>query len=250
VTRWVLVLIVANVVFFLLTTINPVVGHQLAYVPSLVLEQPWGIVTYMFIHGDFSHILFNMLGLFFFGPRLEMYIGEKRFLWLYALSGLSGALLSTLFSPNVAIIGASGAVYGVFLGFAYFWPKELIYIWGVFPVQARWMVVGFTMLSLYGGLGASRDGIAHFAHLGGYLGAYLYLRFAVGPDGQSRERRQKPVRISQSDLDRWNAIDRNALHEVNRDELDRIRMKLVNDKDATLTETERMFLERFSGGKT
>ena len=247
-TRWVLILIVANVVFFLLTTVNPAVGYELAYVPSLILERPWGIVTYMFIHGDFSHILFNMLGLFFFGPRLEMYLGEKRFLWLYAVSGLTGALLSTVFSPNVAIIGASGAVYGVFLGFAYFWPKELIYIWGILPVQARWMVVGFTLLSLYGGLGASRDGIAHFAHLGGYLGAYLYLRFTIRPDGLPRPERQRTTRITQADLDRWNAIDRNSLHEVNREELDRIRAKLTAGQDAGLTDTERLFLERFSRG--
>ena len=249
-TRWVLILLATNVVFFLLTMMNPVVGEELAYVPSKLLERPWGIITYMFIHADFSHILFNMLGLFFFGPRLEMYIGEKRFLWLYALSGLTGALLSTVFSPNVAIIGASGAVYGVFLGFAYFWPKEMIYIWGVFPVQARWMVVGFTMLSLYGGLGVSRDGIAHFAHLGGYLGAYLYLRFAIGPDGRPSQEPQVTTKISQSDLDRWNTIKGDTLHEVNREELDRIKMKLAEGKGATITEAERMFLERFSGAES
>ncbi len=246
-TRWVLILIAANAVFFVLSLANPAITTGFAYRPVEILERPWSIVTYMFMHGDFTHILFNMLGLFFFGPRLEMYIGEKKFLWLYSISGLTGALLSTLFTPNVAIIGASGAVYGVFLGFAYFWPKELIYIWGVFPVQARWMVVAFTVLSLYGGLGA-RDGIAHFAHLGGYIGAYLYLRFAVRDVTRPQEERRQTVKISQTDLDRWNAIDRNMLHEVNREELDRIRAKLGDGKNVSLTEIERAFLERFSGG--
>jgi hypothetical protein len=152
-----------------------------------------------------------------------------------------------VFSPDVAIIGASGAVYGIFLGFAFFWPKELIYIWGVFPVQARWMVIGFTLLSLYGGFGASRDNIAHFAHLGGYLGAYLYLRIAMRRETSPVPERQKSTKITQTDLDRWNAIDRNSLHEVNREELDRIRAKLADGKGTTLTDTERLFLERFSG---
>jgi hypothetical protein len=137
-------------------------------------------------------------------------------------------------------------VYGVIFGFAYFWPKELIYIWGVFPVQARWLVVAFTVLSLYGGLGAP-DGIAHFAHLGGYVGAFLYLRWAVRDVNRPQEDRKQQVKISQSDLERWNAIDRNTLHEVNREELDRIRAKLA-EKNAVLTDTERAFLQRFSNG--
>jgi hypothetical protein len=110
------------------------------------------------------------------------------------------------------------------------------------------MVVAFTVLSLYGGFG-SPDGIAHFAHLGGYVGAFLYLRWAVRDINKPQEQRKQQPRISQSDLDRWNAIDRNTLHEVNREELDRIRAKL-GEKTVTLTESERAFLERFSGNET
>jgi len=246
VTRWVLILIVANIGFFLLSLINPGISMGFEYRPSEILERPWSVVTYLFMHADVTHILFNMIGLFFFGPRLETYVGEKKFLSLYFISGLTGALLTSLLTPNVRIIGASGAAYGVFLGFAYFWPKEPIYIWGVFPVQARWMVVAFTVLSLYGGIG-DRDGIAHFAHLGGYVGAFLYLRFAVKDVTRPQEERKTPARISQADLDRWNAIDGKAIHEVNREELDRIRKKLADGRNALLTDTERAFLDRFSG---
>ena len=117
-----------------------------------------------------------MLALFFFGPRVEERLGARRFLTLYFLSGISGAALSFVFSPTAAIIGASGAVFGVELAFARFWPRVPIYIWGVLPIEARWMIVGMTVLTLYGA-SSGGGGIAHFAHLGGFLGAFIYLRF-------------------------------------------------------------------------
>ena len=77
-----------------------------------------------------------MIGLFFFGPRLESRLGSRGFLLLYFVSGLGGAVFSLLFAREAAVVGASGAVFGVLLGFAMFWPRERIYIWGVLPVQA------------------------------------------------------------------------------------------------------------------
>ena len=245
-TRWTLTLIIANVAVFLLTQVHPILIRQLAFVPVEVLERPWTPITYMFLHGSWSHIIFNMLGLFFFGPRIEMFLGEKRFLWLYTVSGLMAAGLSFLFSPLTPIIGASGAVYGIFLGFAYFWPKEMIYIWGVFPIQARWLVVAMTLLSLFGGFSGSSDGIAHFAHLGGFLGAFLYLKWAVRQAVQDAIPKTESVRVSDADLARWAGIDRERLHEVNREELDRIREKIAKGGGTSLTPSEKAFLDRFS----
>jgi membrane associated rhomboid family serine protease len=243
VTRWVLRLIIANTVVFLLQQARPIITETFAFVPIFFLTRPWTLFTYMFLHGDFSHILFNMLGLLFFGPRLEFELGSRNFLALYCVSGFMAAMLSFL-NPFSAIIGASGAVYGVFMGFAYYWPRENIYIWGVLPVQARWMVAFMTVLSLFGGFGFTVDNIAHFAHLGGFLGGYLFVKFL--------ERKRKIVDqvvsvLPPVDPQKWNSIDREKLHEVNRAELDRIIEKIKATGLNSLTAGEKEFLERFGG---
>ncbi|HLB00889.1 MAG TPA: rhomboid family intramembrane serine protease [Bacteroidota bacterium] len=246
-TRWVLRIIAANAVMFLLTSASPELERQLMFVPALALLRPWTAVTYMFLHANVGHILFNMLALFFFGPRLEAEIGEKRFLWLYFISGLSGAALSVLFAPQAAIVGASAAVYGVFIGFTYFWPRAMIYIWGIFPVEARWLVAGMTALSLFGGFSGDGGGIAHFAHLGGFLGGFLYLR-AVYPRrlaAPAQSRTEKPT-IDPGAVKRWKGIDAGSMHEINREEYQRIMMKLDSEGNGSLTPEEIGFLERFS----
>jgi membrane associated rhomboid family serine protease len=245
-TPWVTRLIIANVLVYLLRLADPSTPEALAFVPARILERPWTLVTYMFMHGDLGHIAFNMLGLLFFGPRLEAFLDEKRFLLLYGISGLVAALLSAILSPLSAIIGASGAVYGVFLGFARYWPREVIRIWGIFPIEARWMVILMTALSLYGGLGMTMDNIAHFAHLGGFLGAYLYLHFLERSISRRKATGDAPMQVSRTDLQRWASIDREKLHEVNRDELDRIRSKIDTSGAESLTPGEREFMDRFS----
>lgn len=245
-TAWVLRLMIANVIVFGLQMLRPVITQTFAFVPILILEQPWTLLTYMFLHGDMTHILFNMLGLFFFGPRLEAQLGSRSFLTLYLISGFFGALLSFL-SPGVAIIGASGAVFGVMFAFAYFWPSDKIYVWGVFPVEARTMVIVMTVLSLVGGCGGSMDGIAHFAHLGGFLGGFLYLKWLkqVVRATQIASNIHSSVRGA-ADLERWKDIPRENLHEVNRAELDRILDKINTSGVGSISPKEREFLERFS----
>jgi rhomboid family protein len=242
-TRWVLRLILANALVFLLQYERPEITQVFAFVPALVLERPWTIFTYLFLHGGFEHILFNMLGLLFFGPRMELELGSRNFLLLYFISGLTAAVLSLILSPYTAIIGASGAVYGIFMGFAYYWPRENIYIWGVLPVQARWMVAFMTIMSLMGGFGLTMDNIAHFAHLGGFLGGYLFLKFL---DHKTKVVDQIVSVLPPVDVSRWKNIDRTKLHEVNRAELDRILEKIKTKGAANLTPGEREFLERFS----
>jgi membrane associated rhomboid family serine protease len=245
-TRWVRGLIIANVVMFLLTQIRPEITIQLMWVPALLFDRPWTPVTYMFLHASVMHILFNMLGLLFFGPRLEEELGERHFLLLYFLSGIAGALLSIV-TPNTPIVGASAAVYGVFLGFARYWPHERVLIWGIIPVEARTLVIIMTALSLFGGFSGGGE-IAHFAHLGGFLGGWLFLVY------RDRLVRTQGSQIlistpapSTSDLRRWKSIDPTKLHEVNRTELERILTKLNAAGLQSLTETERQFLDRFSG---
>jgi membrane associated rhomboid family serine protease len=176
-TPWVVRLIVANlVVFGVGILIGPeVIIRWLSFRPAEVLTRPWGVATYMFVHGGFLHLFFNLLVLFFFGPPLESKWGSNEFLKFYVLCGLGGAVLSLFFS-DAAIIGASAAVYGVMLAFAMNWPDAPILIWGILPVKAKWMVAGLTVLAVLSAAGGAQQGIAHFAHLGGLIVAYLYLK--------------------------------------------------------------------------
>ncbi len=254
-TPWVRRLLFANVVMFLVSASSPAVMRALMLVPVLIPYRPWTLVTYMFLHGGFMHLLFNMIALFFFGPRLEMRLGSRRFLYLYFVSGLTGALLSVPFSPDTAIIGASGAVFGVLLGFARYWPRERIYIWGVLPVESRVLVIVMTALSLYGGFGGAQDGVAHFAHLGGFLGGYLYLRWT---EARSPAKKFKAVAAGtqnrrwegeRTKLERWSGIDRESMHEINRERFDEIWAKLQSSGVGSLSQREQAFLDRFSAGQ-
>lgn len=246
-TPWVLRLILANVLVFLLQMGNPALGYYLAFRPAFILATPWTVLTYMFVHASGPHLLFNMLSLFFFGPRLEERLGGRSFLTLYFFSGLMGALLS-LMTPAVAIVGASGAVFGVTLGFARFWPRELIYLWGLFGIEARVLVVVMTVMSLW--LGVQRIGnIAHFAHLGGFAGGYLYLRWLEKRSPAARWRARvapPPPPTARLDVTRWKKLDLTRLHAVNREEYERVLAKLDSGGVPALTASEIEFLERFS----
>jgi membrane associated rhomboid family serine protease len=251
VTPWVLRLILANVgVFFLQQTV-PGVTEQFALYPPLAWREPWTFFTYMFLHGSMGHIFFNMLGLYFFGPRLEDRMGGRAFLGLYFASGLMGAVLSLFMSP-AGVIGASGAVYGILLGYAWYWPRDQMLIWGIIPIEARYMVLVMTGLSLWFGAGGAGGGnVAHFAHLGGFLGGYLFLKLMGRRSGSERFKRRVAapaprLETTAGAMDRWKKIKRDGLHEVNRDELDRILDKISASGISSLTPGEREFLDRFS----
>jgi membrane associated rhomboid family serine protease len=245
-TTWVLRLILLNVGVFILTAANPRLLDLLAFWPRFALRQPWTILTYQFAHAGLGHLLFNMLGLFFFGARLEQHLGARHFLGLYFASGVAGALLSFV-NFNTPIIGASAAAFGVFLGFARFWPREKVYIWGVLPVEARVLVVVMTVLALFGGFGIGGGGIAHFAHLGGFAGGWLYLRWAAWSSPAARfQRRAAAPAVRGGDVERWRLTRRDELHPVNRAEFERVMAKLEAHGPGSLTDEERAFLNRFA----
>lgn len=253
-TRWVLRLIIANVAIFFLQTQYPGLTERFWLVPIEAWRQPWTVVTYLFLHDPhrLSHLFFNMLALFFFGSRVENRLGGGRFLGLYFSAGIAGALLSLVFAPNAPTIGASGAVFGVMLGYAWFWPRDQILIWGIIPIEARWLILITTGLSLWGGFVPGQGGaVAHFAHLGGFVGGFLFLKLLGHRTGAERFRRAtlpKAPRLetSANAVERWKKIQRDQLHEVNRDELDRILDKISATGTASLTQGEREFLDRFS----
>ena len=246
-TPWVTRLLVANVAIYLLqTTALRGVEDMLAFAPWVILTRPWTVISYMFLHGSITHLLFNMLTLYFFGPQVEERLGSRNFIILYFVSGISGALF-TFLNPSW-IIGASGAIFGVSLAFAIFWPRAQILIWGILPVEARVLVVVTTAITIWSGLRGGGN-IAHWAHLGGYVGAFLYLRWLDfrSPHKMFKRRVEtlKPASAA-PDVERWSRISRDGLHQLNLDELDRLRAKIAADGPRSLTPDERAFLDRLS----
>lgn len=244
-TPWVLRLIVANIIVYFVETTAPGLANALVLVPSAIVVRPWTVVTYMFLHAGFTHILFNMLGLYFFGPRVEERLGAQRFLVLYFLSGITGALFSTIFAFNAAVIGASAAVFGVMLAFARFWPDVQILFFFILPVRARTAVIIMTLMTLWSGLGGSRSGVADFAHLGGFAGAYLYLVWLERRAGVKKFRRATVAAVPQATLLNWKRVDPRSVHELNRDEVNRILDKISAKGVNSLTPQERLFLSNF-----
>ena len=134
--------------------------------------RPFQIFTHMFTHADIGHIFFNMFNLWMFGRILESVWGPKRFLIFYFICGLGAAaahLAEQYFTGGGSpAIGASGAVMGVMVGFAYLFPNtELMLIFFPVPVKAKWLILIMVGFDLFSGLGKTGDGIAHWAHLGG-----------------------------------------------------------------------------------
>ena len=181
-TPWVLRLIVANaVVQLLLLTVftSAAVPALLAFDPSTAFERPWTWVSYMFVHSGLWHLAFNMLMLYVLGPAVESRMGSRAFLLYYLYCGVGGAAAALALSGFHAgpIIGASGAVLGVAMAFAMLWPEaEMLVFPFPFPVRA-WMFVALLVgLDIFGALSGARDGVAHFAHLGGAAFGFLFFR--------------------------------------------------------------------------
>jgi len=181
-TPWVKGLIIANfVVFFLTITVftGSWVIEALAFDPMSVGFRWWTFGTYMFVHGGFLHLAFNMLMLFFFGPAVEERMRSSGFGLFYLTCGFGGAVFSyavALFTPVNPFVGASGAVLGVALAFAINWPDAPIYIFPLpVPIKVKWLV-GFliAMNLLMAGAGVE-SGIAYTAHLGGLLFGFIYI---------------------------------------------------------------------------
>jgi membrane associated rhomboid family serine protease len=181
-------LIAANVVAFVITSFMPGLLDYLGLVPTLVLHQfwAWQLVTYMFLHGGIFHILFNMLALWMFGAELERIWGTRYFLKFYFVTGIGAGVLTVLFSllpfgfaqqvQRSVIIGASGAIYGLLLAYALYFPDRPI-LMIVFWVPAKLCVAILGAIALLTSL-SEVGGVANATHVGGLLVGYFFLKGA------------------------------------------------------------------------
>jgi len=179
-------IVIANVVMFFAMLAVPLVD-SLGLTPADVVGrlQIWQPLTYMFLHGGPFHILFNMLALWMFGTELERMWGSKFFTKYYFVTGLGAAATQLLLSLlpgtfgflmyNTTTIGASGAVYGVLLAYALYFPNRTILFMFIFPLPAKVFVMLIGAIALYSAMGIG-GGVAHTAHLGGLIAGYLYLK--------------------------------------------------------------------------
>lgn len=204
-------LIIINVLVFaaqnMITQFDITEWGSLHYYKSSLFK-PHQVVTHMFMHANFSHILFNMFGLWMFGSILERYWGPKKFLVFYLVCGIGAALFAEILMPyeimktakgtseylanpemlqsiveffkeNNSSLGASGAVMGVLAAFAYLFPNTELYIMFIpIPVKAKYVIPFFVLIDLFGGIYRIKgDNIAHFAHLGGAIIGFLLVLY-------------------------------------------------------------------------
>jgi len=178
-TKGVKRLIIINVVIWLLMLVGYNLLSPFGLTPTLVKKgYIWQLFTYMFLHGDFFHILFNMFILWMFGRSIEEEWGTKEFVKYYFITGIGAGVFTFILSINSSIptIGASGAIFGILVAYAMLFPDSLIYVWFLFPVKAKYLVMFFAILELIASVRYTPDGIGHFAHLGGMVVGYFYLK--------------------------------------------------------------------------
>ena len=180
-------LIGANVVAFVAQLVVPSLTRAFGLLPAAALGEMhvWQLATYMFLHAGVLHLLFNMLALWMFGTELERIWGTRYFLKFYFVTGVGAALLTVVFSllPFAAarelyvstVIGASGAVYGLLLAYALYYPERPIYLYLIFPIPAKYFVIIVGLLAFYSSVGET-GGVASATHLGGLLVALAYLK--------------------------------------------------------------------------
>ncbi len=176
-------LVLLNVIAFLLDTVS---GDLLTELMSLwplgVHFMPWQIITYAFLHGNLTHLLFNMFGVFMFGSDLERVWGPRRYLTFYMVSAVTAAIAQLVVASATGAmyptVGASGAVFGLLIGFAMVFPRRVVMpLFPPIPMRAPIFVALYGGLELVLGVTGTQAGVAHFAHLGGMAGGYLLMLY-------------------------------------------------------------------------
>ena len=184
--KWI---IIANVAMFVVSIVYPRISDYLGLVPKRVVESGWvwQVGTYMFLHGSPLHILFNLLGIWMFGSELEYLWKTRFFLRFYAITGVGAGLTviaagllpfeATASTYTASTIGASGALYGLLMAYAMYYPERPILMFLLFPVPAKYFVLIIGAIAFLSGPGGQ---VSNVAHLGGLFFAYFYLKGGRG----------------------------------------------------------------------
>ena len=229
--------------------------------------QIWQLLTYQFMHGGFSHILFNMFALWMFGMEIENLWGPKKFLYYYLLCGVAAGLFQLFVPPllgaaSAPTIGASGAVYGVLIAFGLLFPNRYIYLYFLLPVKAKYLI-GFLLVLEFLLIDSAGSNVAHLAHLGGALAGFLFImvdksidaplkRTLMGPGSYSSrgsfsdmfsnlsekfKRRNEKIENA-----KYYDIDRKKDEEITQEEIDKILDKISQSGYQNLSEKEKKIL--------
>jgi membrane associated rhomboid family serine protease len=209
--------------------------NNLALTPADITERYylWETVTYIFLHAGFWHLAFNALMLWIFGAMMENVWGARKFAWYCLVTGMGAALCQVAAAPHsqVPVLGASGVVFGLLAAFAFEFPESTVYMYFVFPMKSKHMVLLLAVLELAASFNPQQSAIANFAHLGGMITGYFYLswqeRRAAQPYNEEPGETPPKVKKRGSDIDRI---------------LDKISRYGIN----SLSENEKEVMERYS----
>ena len=176
-------MIIMGIVFLVQMFITRWIDFYFGLIPLMVWKKYflWQLFTYIFLHGGFSHILFNLLALWMFGGELENYWGSKKFLFYFLFCGIGAGICTVVFTPYqfIPVIGASGAIYGILLAFAWLFPNRPILIYFLFPIPAKYFVIIFGLIELLSSMEGTGGGVAHLTHLGGLVFGFFYLAYPM-----------------------------------------------------------------------
>lgn len=208
-------------------------------IPDMVYHKfmLWQLVTYMFLHGDIFHIVFNMLALWMFGGTIEAKWGTKKFVRYYFLCGIGGGIATCLLSPNSNIpsIGASAGIFGILVAYGMMFPESIILLFGLFPMKARHFVILFGTIEFLACIRYTPDGIGHFAHLGGLVVGYLYLKNILSWNRAESKEKKKIEKIEKK-------VDIRLVKE----RVDALLDKISSEGIDSLSKEEKRFLEKAS----
>lgn len=177
-------IIVINVVFFVIQVAFPPFTDTLVLLPSLAISgHYYQFISYMFLHGSLMHIALNMFVLAIFGFPLEQTIGRKRFVTVYLISGIGSAvfyiliMMSMMGAYDISLLGASGAVFGILAAYAFKYPRQWVYLFGLFPLPAAVLIVFLLIEEMFLGVLGLQPGIANFGHVGGIVTGLIVMSY-------------------------------------------------------------------------
>ncbi|PCI38542.1 MAG: rhomboid family intramembrane serine protease [Elusimicrobia bacterium] len=247
-------LILVNVIVF---GLSMVVGGQFitlfGLIPAKVIHERliWQPITYMFLHANLFHILFNLFALWMFGMPVESQWGPRQFLKYYMICGVGAGIVNVFLTPDSLspIIGASGAIYGLLVAFAMLYPDAVVYLYFFFPIKAKHMAILFGLVEFFAGTSSSSPTVARFAHLAGMVIGYVYIKWwwtiKLKTVGFIKSMVSRPSDNDDSSFPRV-AEPVPAAKKVSDEavEVDRILDKILEKGEESLTDKERDVLRR------